>query len=457
MSVDRSRLPELGPDPAFHFPGIARHRLANGLDVRTVEHRALPVISLALLTRDGLGSDPAGREGLCALTTDMLDEGVGDLSAIDISDALARIGGDISIDIRDDATVLSLTTLARFADRGAGLLADLALRPALREADLARVRAQRINRLAQLKDMPSARGEQAFLSVVYGAHPYGHLGIGTSKALAATTLEDVRAFHAAAYRPGRATLVVTGDASHAELLAVAERAFGAWTVSPDASTRVAPADVPAPTAPSTRLALVHRDAAAQSILTIGQLAPPRHTPDYAALIVLNAVLGGQFVSRLNLKLREEKAYTYGAHTSFDWRRGASTFSMDTSVETKVTADAIADTWAEIDAIREARPATADELALAKASLTRGYARNFETCGQVARSVAQLALHDLADDYFERFAPMVEAVTAADVTRAAHTHLDPARRTTVVVGDREVVTAPLTALGLGAPTELGQED
>lgn len=456
-AVDRSKLPEVGAEARFHFPAIAKHHLANGLEVRTVEHAALPVVTLVLLVRGGLGADPFGKEGLAALTADMLDEGTGADSAIDISDRLARIGGDYDLDVRDDATALTLTTLSRFADCGARLLADLALRPSLREEDLQRVRAQRLNRLVQLKDSPGARGEQAFLQVVYGSHPYGHLSFGRAASLATLTRDDVAAFHAAVYRPERATLVVAGDGTHAELLAIAERAFGGWAApSADAASH-APEAAAAPPVPSTRLALVHRDQAAQSILSIGQLSPARSTPDYAPLVVMNAALGGQFVSRVNLKLREEKAYTYGARTGFTWRRGPGTFLLDTSVETGVTRDALADAMAELDDIRHARPVSAKELELVKASLTRGYSRNFETAGQVARSAAQLSLFGLPDSYFERFVPMVQAVTAEEVSRAAQTYLDPARMTAVVVGDREAIAGPLESLGLGEPTELGLED
>ena len=202
---------------------------------------------------------------------------------------------------------------------------------------------------------------------------------------------------------------------------------------------------------------MHREHAAQSVLLIGLLSPPRATPDYAPLVVMNAALGGQFVCRVNLKLREEKAYTYGARTGFAWRRGPGTFELETSVETRVTRDAIADSLAELEAIRTARPVHEPELVLAKASLTRGYGRNFETAGQVARAAAQLALFELPDSYFEHFASMVHAVTPADVARVAETHLDPARMTTVVVGDREAIAEPLGTLGLGTPSELGLED
>jgi predicted Zn-dependent peptidase len=196
------------------------------------------------------------------------------------------------------------------------------------------------------------------------------------------------------------------------------------------------------------LAIVPRDGAAQSELRIGHLATGRNTPDYPALLVMNALLGGQFVSRVNLKLREEKGYTYGARTGFDWHRGATPFVLQASVHTAATADAIRDSLGELEGIRGPRPATDAELMLAKASLTRGYPRNFETAQQVARSVAQLALYDLPDTYFQEFVPKANTITAADVTRVAERHLDPSRLTTLVVGDHRLIDQSLADLGIG---------
>ena len=208
--------------------------------------------------------------------------------------------------------------------------------------------------------------------------------------------------------------------------------------------------------PPSRLAIVPRDGAAQSELRIGHLSARRNTPDYPALLVMNALLGGQFVSRVNLKLREEKGYTYGARTGFDWRRGLSPFVLQASVHTASTADAIADSIAEIDGLRGSRPPTNDELVLAKTSLTRGYPRNFETAQQVARSVAQLAIYDLPDTYFAEFVPKVNAIGEGDVTRAAARYLDPAMLSTLIVGDHSAIADSLTTLGLGAPSILPLE-
>jgi predicted Zn-dependent peptidase len=454
MAIDRSRLPAVGPDPSFTFPAIVHHTLANGLRVRVVEHRSVPVITFVLQLAAGSGSDVPGHEGLAAIVADMVDEGTGSLSAIDVSDAMARLGAEYDVDVGTDATVFTLTTLARFADRGASLLASLVTTPSMREADFDRVRQLRLDRLRQLKDLAPAVAERAFLRLLYGAHPYGHLAIGSEHSLQRIQLADVVGMHRARYVPTTATLVVTGAMSAAELIAVADRAFGSWS-STSEHHEVPSVGVPdsTPGDGQARLAIVPREGAAQSELRIGHLSARRDTPDYPALLVMNAVLGGQFVSRVNLKLREEKGYTYGARTGFDWHKGVSPFVLQASVHTAATADAIRDSLAELDAIRGSRPPTADELALAKASLTRGYPRNFETAQQVARAVAQLALYDLPDSYFAEFIPKANAVSQAELVSAAARYLHPARMTTLIVGDHAAVAASLATLELGTPEVL----
>jgi zinc protease len=447
--TDRSRLPDVGPDPSFGFPEIARHALANGLQVRTVEFRGIPVITLVLQVEGGSGADPAEQEGLAAVTADMADEGTGSLSALDVSEALARIGAEYDVDVGPDVTAFAVTTLSRFAARGASLLADIVARPSLRDSDFQRVRQLRLDRLRQLKDLAPAAAERAFLRLLYDGHPYGHLSIGNAAALQALSLEDVAALHARTFEPARATLIVGGAMTHDELLGVATESFGGWSVAPvPASPTRAASEIEPSSRKSTPLAVVPREGAAQSELRIGHLAARRSTPDYHARLVMNAALGGQFVSRVNLKLREEKGYTYGARTGFDWRRGVAPFALQASVHTGSTAEAVRDSLAEIDAIRGRRPLTAEELTLAKASLTRGYARNFETAQQVTRSVAQLALYNLPDTYFAEFVPKVLAITAADVTRVAEQYLDPSKLTTLIVGDHSVIADSLHGLGLG---------
>ena len=397
------------------------------------------MVTVLLLVRRGSADDPPGLDGLAAMTLDMLDEGSGGRSAIEMHEALARIGAQLDSDIGSDAALLALTALSRFSGDAVRLLADMTARPALTERDFERVRQLRLHRLTQLRDMPGAVADRAFVRLLYGAHPYGHTPLGSEQTLAAMTVDDVRAFHRAAIRPADATLIAVGDCEHDDVRRIADEAFASWEGA--AGSRSAPATaLPSP----ARVNIVPRRKAPQSELRIGHVAVARDTPDYHALVAANMVLGGQFVSRINLNLREDKGFTYGARTAFDFRRMPGPFSLQVSVHTAATARAIEESLAEIAAIRGGRPVTADELALGVAALTRGYARNFETAEQVARAVTQIALYDLPDDYFDRFVPAVERVTADDVTRVAARHLDPDRLTTLVVGDLDAVGGDLAS-------------
>ena len=449
--VDRSRLPEPGPARPFSSPVIEKSVLPTGLRVWSVSHPSVSLVAITLLFRRGSADDPRGQEGLAATSMDMLDEGSGSRGAIEVHEELARLGAQLDSDIGPDAAALSLTVLSRFTARALTLLAEIATRPSLREEDFARVRQLRLHRLTQVLDVPGAVADRTFAGLLYGGHPYGHTPLGTERALTALSVDDVRRFHQGILRPADATLMVVGDCDHRTAVDLATEAFALWTGAAGAGL---PEATDVPSAP--RLNVVHRPGAQQSEVRIGHVAVARQTPDYHALIAANMVLGGQFVSRVNLKLREEKGFTYGARTGFDFRRLPGPFILQASVQTAATAEAIQDSLDELAAIGGPRPATDQELSLGVAALTRGYARNFETAEQIARAVMQIALYDLPDDYFARFVPDVARVTTDDVTRVAKAHIHPDRLTTLVVGDYEAIAASLRLLDLGEPSLLSPD-
>src|ERR1700688_1763690 len=214
MKVDRSRLPEVGQTRPFRFPQIDKSSLPSGLRVWTVRHPSIPVVTLMLLVRRGAADDPPYKEGLAAITLDMLDEGSGGRSAIEMHEALARLGAQLDSDVGSDATLLTVTSLGRFAEPTLTLLADIAARPSLADADFTRVRQLRLHRLTQLRDMPGAVADRAFVKLLYGEHPYGHTPMGSEPSLAGMTVDDVRAFHAQAISPSIATLMTVGDCEH---------------------------------------------------------------------------------------------------------------------------------------------------------------------------------------------------------------------------------------------------
>jgi zinc protease len=443
-AVDRSKLPPLRPVPRFVFPAIEKSTLPNGLKVWTSHHAQVPMIGMLLLVRHGSAVDPAGREGLAAMTADMLDEGSGSLSAIEVSEKIARLGAQLDVDVGSDATLLGLTSLSRFADRALRLLADIAVRPSLRQDDFDRVRRQRLNRLIQLRDLPGAIAERVFMRLLYGDAPYGHTPLGHEASLQAMTIDDVRAFHQRVFHPAEVTLIASGDCDHEAIRRLAEDAFGLWSAADSPSL-----DTQAVVAQPARFNVVARPGAPQSELRIGHVAVSRSTPDYHALVAANMVLGGQYTSRVNLNLRADKGITYGVRTGFEFRRAPGPFVLSVGVDKSATALAISESMKEISDIRDARPVTAGELTVGVAALTRGYAKNFETFDQIARAMAQLSLFDLPESFYTEFVPRIEALTPDEVSRAAARHLDPSRLTTLVVGDVDTTSQEFGRLGLGA--------
>lgn len=455
IAVDRSRLPVSGAPRPFVFPSITRTSLGNGLDLRVVPHDAAPVVSMAAVVRGGSAADPASRAGLAAFTADLLDDGAGDLDGPGLADVLARIGAEADIEVWPDATVVSITTMARYAERALALLADLLVRPRFADFDVDRVRLLRLDRLRQMRAQAATLADRAFTRAIYGQHAYGHPGIGHPAAVRATTADEIRAFHRDTCTPSATSLVVAGPMAPAQAVALVEQALGGWRAHGPARV----VSDPSPSAPAARgcVLVVPRAGAPQSELRIGQVSASRLTPDYHALLLWNAVLGGQFVSRLNLNLRQAKGYTYGVRSGFDFRRLRGPFSVHTSVQTTATADAVSEVLREIEELAGPRPVTAEELARAKAAVGLGYPRGFETAQQVARAVAQLALHELDPDHFAQFGPRLNAVDLAALPAAANRHVHAGALTAVVVGDPDAVGPQFADRGVSIEIVADQDE
>lgn len=447
MSVDRSRLPPVGPDRLFHLPRHVKQRLPSGIDAWSVQHHGVPVFAAMLLLPAGSSHDPAGLAGLAATTADLLDEGAGERDALALHDALARLGAHLAIMCTPDATVVGLLTLSRHAEAALRLLGDVCFRPRLAADDFQRVRALRRNRLVQMRDAASATADRVLLARLFEGHPYAHLPIGTEASLDRLQVEDVAAFHAHAYRPEAATLVMVGDHPHAAAMAMAERA----TEALPAPSRVPPAPRavagPVLARPHDAIIVVDRASAQQSELRVGRIGVARDTPDYHRLLVANAVLGGQFTSRINMNLRERRGYTYGARSYFEFRAAPGPFVVQAAVQTDASGAALHEVFAELEGLGGRHPVTPEELELARQGLTRGYARGFETAEQIARAMVQLAQHRLPDDTFDVFIERVRAVDGAQVTEAARQHFVPAEMLSVLVGDLQRVGPALDALKL----------
>jgi len=454
MSVDRSRLPELGPHPSFRPPEFRCSTLSNGVAIWTAAHHRARVLTLRLLLPVGSADDPVDQLGLAALTADVLDEGTCNLTDVGLHAALTRIGAHLGVGVSSDATILTLATLSKHAVEAMALLVDIAVHPRFDPDDCARVRDLRLNRLLQMRQVPAAVADRVFIESLYRDHPYGHLAVGTDTSLRALDSSDISVFHDRWYRPAAWTLLAVGDLSDDALLRVArtELETVSWPTSsaePDIASRLQE-----PTPIAERLVFVPRQGAVQSEVRLGHTGVSRASPDYHALLVLNMVLGGQFVSRINLNLREDKGYTYGARTSFDYRVGRGPFVFRSSVQTSATVNAMREVITELRAIREDRPPSERELTVARDALTRGFPLGLETATQVSLAGTTLALHGLPSDEMDRFVERVMAVDAEAVVTAARAHLHPENLLAVVVGSPDDVLPSLGDLGLGEPALVG---
>ncbi len=445
---ERFTPPSVAVPAPIQLPRIERSVLSSGLCVWTLPHTALPVVAMSVVIDAGTVDDPADLPGLTSITADLLDEGAGGRDSIALAEALADLGASLDMHAGPDATSARLWTVRRHLDAAVRVLADVVATPHLQEPDLTRVRELRLSRLQQLRRSPSAAAERVFAATVYGAHGYGHAGLGTSASVSRVTIDDVRAHYARRFAASRVTLLAAGDVRHEDLVSIAADAFGAWPGPSSDAAGLGDAPLPAPAAP--RVLFVEREGAPQSEIRIGHLAVSRLTPDYHAIVLLNAGLGGSFSGRLNQRLRQQLGYTYGARSAFDMDRRAGTFVCETSVQGDKTADSVREIHALLAAVRTTQPLGGEQLELARGSLTRGYARSFETPRQLAGALSQLAVYGLADDTFDTFVPKMQQVDAADVLAAATARLDPSRLVTVVVGDPKW-RDELQALGLPVET------
>jgi zinc protease len=447
-------LPKAGPAPRFALPQIQRRKLTNGLDVLVVEHHELPVVTMNLVVKSGSAADPADRAGLAYAVANLLDEGTATRSSTDIADQLAAIGAQLSSATGWDATTLTLTSLTRHADAAISIFSDVLLNPAFAEAELARYRATRLTALAQGRDDANAISGIVFPAILYGSnHPYGRPPRGSEASTRGLTPAEVRAFYGAHYVPNNSTLIVVGDVKPDEIVARLEQGLVGWKPGIAAPVQLAPTSA----RDRSTIYVVDRPGAAQSVISIGHVGVARSSPDYFPLLVLNSILGGQFASRVNMNLRENKGYTYGARTSLEFRHGPGPFIASAGVQTAVTTQSIVEFLKELRGIRGDIPITEAELVNAKRGLTLAFPRSFETPAQIASRLADVAIYGLPPDHFDNFVANIERVSLADLARVASSSIDPARVAILVVGDRKAIEPGLRLLGgLGPITFLDAE-
>ena len=441
--LDRTRPPLPGPGRATRFPAFARLPLANGVQILAIELRRAPLVSLELACRAGAELDPPARRGLATFTAGLLDEGTARRSSSEIAAGVEGLGGSLGTGADWNAAYLRIGLLSTHRRAGLELLAELVTQPIFPEAEVERLRRQRLAELLRRRDEPGILADERLARVLYGDGPYGSSLIGDEAAVASYSRADCESFYRTHFAPDASFLLAAGDLGVEELAERAGEHLDAWP------RPAAAAATPAPARPLLRAGLtidiVDRPAAAQTELRIGHAGVPKRHPDRAALTVANAMLGGKFTSRINLNLRERHGFTYGAFSRFAERRGPGPFVIGAAVGNDVAGAAAREILTELERMRQ-EPPPEPELAETRSYLLGVFPYGLQTADDLVRKLAEIAVHGLPDDYYRRHLAAIEATAADDVERVARAHLDPANAAIVAAGPADALRPQLEELG-----------
>lgn len=456
--VDRSKgVPATDAFPDLKFPELQRARLSNGTEVILAERHEIPVVQMQYLFGGGYAGDASGAAGTTSFTMSMLGEGAGELGALDFAARAERLGASLGAGAALDGSSAWLSALTDELDPALGLYADMLIRPRFDQAEIDRVKATWIADIAQEKARPQGAALRVLPPLLYGSgHPYAVplSGSGEEATIKALTRADLQANHARWVRPENATLVVVGDTTLAELMPLLEKHFGNWR---GAGAAPQPQTLPEAARPAaSRVYLIDQPGAVQANIYVGQLVPSTRDPAATRFEMANAVLGGDFMARLNMNLREDKHWSYGARSSLVNALGQRTWMVVAPVQIDKTAEAMAEIKREVgEYARGQRPATEAELARVQRVQTLSLPGAYETASAVAGTVAGIVRYGRPDDYVFRRKAEIEGLDLATLASVAGT-IDPDALTWVVVGDLSRIETPIRELGLGDVTILAPD-
>jgi len=451
--LDRTKIPTPGPNPVLRVPTWTKTQLPNGALLIVSEKHNLPLVSFNITFVGGSNQfEAAGKRGVAAMTASMLTEGTTTRTGDQLSDALQLLGTNVLAGIGGEEGSVGFVSTTKNFDATLAILADMMLNSTFPAEALERLRARTLVNLTQAKDQPAVVGGQVFSKVLYGdAHPYGQRT--TEASVKAITRDDVVAFQKAYFQPGRAIITVVGDVTTLKAKASVQKGLAAWTKAGDKPAFNYPK---LPELQRARIYLVDKPGAAQSIVNIGLPGPPRNTPDYFALQVLNTILGGQFQSRLNANIREQKGYSYGVSSNFGYGKGPGAFRAGGAIVSAKTDAALIEFMKELKGIVGEKPVTDEELKTAKDSLIQGLPQRFGSVTGISSAITSLVVQGLPDDYYQTYARNVSAVTKEDLARVAKRYIDLDHLAIVIVGNRAEIEAGLKATGIAPITLLDIE-
>jgi len=443
--VDRKTMPAVGPAPQVRFPAVERAALSNGLKIMLAERHSIPVVHFDLMIDAGYAADQGVLPGTAALAMSMLDEGTAKRTSLQISDELAMLGATLGTGSNLDTSSVSLTSLKDKLDPALDIFADVILHPSFPEADFERLQKLQVARIAQEKASPFGMALRVFPKLIYGAgHPYAipFTGSGYADTVAKLTRADLVKFHQTWFKPAGATLVVVGDTTMAEIKPRLEKLFQAWTGGKAPAKKIAAV----PLAAKPVVYIMDKPDAPQSMVVCGHPAPSSADPDNVAITTMNMILGGDFVSRINMNIREDKHWSYGAQSAIPGARGQRPFLVLAPVQSDKTKETMVEIKGELEGILGKKPITQDEYANAKNNIVLGLPGQWETMGAVLGSLEEIVEYGLADDYYQKYPGLVQKLTIADLTKAAAKTVHPESVTWIIVGDRAKIEPKIRELG-----------
>jgi predicted Zn-dependent peptidase len=442
MNLDRSKIPQPFQEIKFPLPEIKNFVLSNGLKVLFVQREFLPIIRMNMITACGSIFDPKNKNGLANLFSMMIDEGAGDYNALELSEEFDILGSDFGVNCNHDNIFLSVRSLSENFERSLELFSLIILKPHFNDQDFQRERRKIEVKLLQQKDDPEELANLAFDHLVHGKNnPYAFPILGYDDSINKINNDEIKDFYQNNFSPHNSHLIVVGNISEEKLIASLENHLKNWDNKPNVIT---------PKFEFMKnkksVSILHKEGAVQTEIRMGHRSSGRQTPDYFSKMIMNAILGGQFTSRINLNLRENKGFTYGASSNFIYYTNSGEFCVSTSVSTENTLDAVKEILNELENIKNG--VTLEEFELAKSLIIRRFPSQFETDGQIASNLSLLAIHNFPLDYFNTYVDSIKNITLEEVNRAAVDNILLDELSIVLVGDKNKLLNSFSSADIG---------
>ncbi len=446
-NVDRSKLPDVGTPPKARFPELQRATLSNGLKLVLAEREAIPVVNFNLLVDAGYAADQFAAPGTASLTMQMLDEGTKTRTALQISEELDMLGAQLRTGSNLDMSNVFLSALKENLDESLDIFADVILHPSFPEADFKRLQKQQLARIKREKVTPVQMALRVFPRLLYGeGHAYGNpfTGSGTEESVSKLTRDDLIQFHRTWFKPNNATLVIVGATTLDEIKPRLEKLFRGWKKGDVPKKNIRPVEQK----PTSVVYLIDKPGSIQSIIFAGHVAPPKANPNEIAIETMNNILGGTFTSRINMNLREDKHWSYGARTILVGARGQRPYFVYAPVQTDKTKEAMVEIAKELRDFLGQRPPTQEELTKIQKNRILRLPGSWETMAAVGSSISEIVRYGLPDDYYNKYPEQIRSLKVSDVAAAARKVIHPDNLVWVVVGDREKIETGIKELGYG---------